>query len=179
LPRDGLRVDGILGWDIIRQFDLTMNYSTGTISLKRPERQRRTGDSRQRLAWLGKPLVEVRTKAGARLHFSLDTGAQTTFLNAAALDRAGASARVSDNRVFGIARTGRETDRVVPFLSVDVGGKSMRLENVIVYGPVTSGLINTDGILGSDVARYGSLHIDATNGVFSIGELEAGEDAAE
>jgi predicted aspartyl protease len=179
VPRGGLRVDGILGWDTIRQFDLTMNYSMGTISLKRPDRQWLTGDPRQKLAWLGKPMVEVRTKAGTKLHFTLDTGAQTTFLNAAALDRAEVVTRISDNRVFGIAQTGRETDRVVPFLSVDVGGKSVRLENVIVYGPVTSGLINTDGILGSDVARYGSLHIDATNGVFSIGELDGGEDAAE
>jgi hypothetical protein len=179
VPRGGLRVDGIIGWDTIRQLDLTMDYATGTITLRRPERHRDTGDPPQRLTWLGKPFVEVVTKAGAKLHFTLDTGAQTTFLNATALDRAGTATRISDNRVFGIAQTGRETDRVVPFLSLDVGGKSMRLENVIVYGPATSGLINTDGILGSDVARYGALHIDATNGLFSIGELGAGEDATE
>ena len=174
VPRGGLRVDGIIGWDTIRQFDLTMNYATGTMTLRRPEHRRLVGDSRRKLAWLGKPLVEVRTKEGAKLHFTLDTGAQATFLNAAVLEKAGVSTRVSDNRLFGIARTGRETDRVVPFLSVEVGGTSIRLENVIVYGPVLSGLINTDGILGSDVARYGPIHIDATNGVFSIGDLDAG-----
>jgi predicted aspartyl protease len=179
VPGGGLRVDGIIGWDTIRQFDLTMDYTTGTITLRRPERHRFVGDPRKELAWLGKPLVEVRTKAGAKLHFTLDTGAQTTFLNAAALEKAGASTRISNNRVFGIARTGRETDRVVPFLSIAVGGTSMRLENVLVYGPVISGLINTDGILGSDVARFGAVHIDATNGVFSIGESDAGKDAAE
>jgi predicted aspartyl protease len=179
VPSGGLRVDGIIGWDTIRQLDLTMNYETGTITLRRPERHRLTGDQRRKLAWLGKPFVEVQTRAGGKLHFTLDTGAQTTFLNATALDKAGATTRISDNRVFGIARTGRETTRVVPFLSLEVGGKSVRLENVIVYGPLLSGLISTDGILGSDVARYGVLHIDATNGVFSIGELDAGKDATE
>lgn len=179
VPRGGLRVDGIIGWDTIRQFDVTMDYATGTITLRRPERHRPAGDPRQKLVWLGKPLVEVRTKTGVKLHFSLDTGAQTTFLNSAAVERARVSTRISDNRVFGIARTGRETDRVVPFLSLAVGRTSMRLENVIVYGPITSGMINADGILGSDVARYGALHIDATNGVFSIGESGAGEDATE
>jgi len=174
VPRGGLQVDGIIGWDIIRQLDLTMDYATGTMTLRRPEHRRLVGDWRRKLAWLGKPLVEVLTKEGAKLHFTLDTGAQATFLNAAVLEKSGISTRVSDNRVFGIAHTGRETDRVVPFLSVEVGGTSMRLENVIVYGPVSSGLINTDGILGSDVARYGPIHIDATNGVFSIGELDAG-----
>jgi clan AA aspartic protease (TIGR02281 family) len=179
VPGGGLRVDGIIGWDTIRQFDLTMDFTTGTITLRRPERHRLVGDPRQKLAWLGRPLVEVRTKAGAKLHFTLDTGAQTTFVNAAALERAGVSTRISANRVFGIAQTARQTDRVVPLLSLAVGRTVIPLENVIVYGPVTSGLINTDGILGIDVARYGVLHIDATNGVFSIGQLDAGEDAAE
>ena len=123
--------------------------------------------------------MEVRTKIGGKLHFALDTGAQTTFLNATVLEKTGAVTRISDNRVFGIARTGRETDRVVPFLNLDVGGQFMRLENVIVYGPVSTGLIDCDGILGSNVARYGAIHIDATNGTFSVGELSAGEDAAE
>ena len=169
VPQGGLRVDGIIGWDTIRQLDLTMNYATGSITLRRPERLRLSGDPRQRLAWLGKPLVEVRTKNGGKLHFALDTGAQTTFLNATVVGKTGETTRNSDNRVFGIARTARETDRVMPFLNIDVGGKSMRLENVIVYGPVSSGMINCDGILGSDVARYGEIHIDATNGVFSVG----------
>ena len=179
VPGGGLRVDGIIGWDTLRQFDLTMNYTAGTITLRRPERHRLVGGPRQKLAWMGRPLVEVRTKAGAKLHFALDTGAQTTFLNAAALGKAGASTRISNNHVFGIARTGRETDRVVPYLSLTVGRTLMRLENVLVYGPATSGLIDTDGILGSDVARFGAIHIDATNCVFSIGESDAGEDAAE
>jgi len=179
VQRGGLRVDGIIGWDTMRQFDLTMNYTTGTIKLRRPERHRFVGDPRQKLAWLGKPMIEVLTKEGGKLHFTLDTGAQTTFLNATVLERSGISTRVSDNRVFGIARTGRATDRVVPFLAIEVSGTSMRLENVIVYGPVSSSLINTDGILGSDVARYGPIHIDATNGVFSIGGLGAGEDPTE
>jgi len=39
-----------------------------------------------------------------------------------------------------------------------------------VYGPAYSGLINCDGILGSDVAQFGKIRIDATNGLFSLYE---------
>jgi hypothetical protein len=81
-------------------------------------------------------------------------------------------------KVYGLAHTGKETTRVVPLLPLTVAGKAIVLENVIVYGPVESGLINCDGILGSDIARFGTIHIDATNGVFSVG-LSDGEDAAE
>jgi hypothetical protein len=177
-PSRRLRVDGIIGWDTIRQFDLMMNYAEGWIRLRQPIPRSMT-TAQQNLAWLGRPFVEVRPKAGGILHFTLDTGAQTTFLNATVLDKTGISTRSGDNRVFGIARTGRQTTRVVPFLSVDVGGKSLRLQDVIVYGPVTSGLINNDGILGSDVAQYGTIHIDATNGVFRLGDLGGANDAAE
>jgi hypothetical protein len=44
----------------------------------------------------------------------------------------------------------------------------VHLENILVYGPAYSGLINTDGILGSDVAQFGRIRIDATNGLFSL-----------
>ncbi len=178
VPQRGIRVDGIIGWDTIRQFDLTMDYLKGSITLSRPELRSMT-ESQQNLSWLGRPFVEVRSKTAGKLHFTLDTGSQVTFLNAAVLERTPMTTRSSDNRVFGIAKTGRQTSRVVPFMAVEVGGQSLKLHDVIVYGPVHSGLINSDGILGSDMARYGTIHIDATNGVFTIGESGDADDATE
>jgi predicted aspartyl protease len=177
VPQRGIRVDGIIGWDTIRQFDLTMDYLEGWITLSRPEQRSMTA-AQQNLSWLGRPFVELRSRAG-NLHFTLDTGSQTTFLNAAVLERTPMTTRSSDNHVFGIARTGRQTTRVVPFMAVEVGGQSLKLQDVIIYGPVHSGLINSDGILGSDMARYGQIHIDATNGVFTIGESRNADDATE
>jgi hypothetical protein len=46
----------------------------------------------------------------------------------------------------------------------------VHLESILVYGPAYSGLINCDGILGSDVAQFGKIRIDATNGLFSLYE---------
>jgi len=120
----------------------------------------------------------VRSKDVGNLHFTLDTGAQSTFLDATVTEKTHINTRSADNRVFGIAKTGRQTTRVVPVLSIDVGGKSLRLQDVIVYAPIVSGLINSDGILGSDVAKYGTIRIDATNGIFTIGGLPD-EDLAE
>jgi predicted aspartyl protease len=166
----GLRVDGIIGWDIIRQLDVVMDYQSATITFRRPERLGTNGTAFQNLVWVGKPLVQVRAKHGGRLRFALDTGAQASFLNASILERVGVATRASEAIVFGVARTGGRTNRVVPVLTLDVGGKSLRLESVIVYGPVSSGMINCDGILGSDIARFGKIRIDATNGLFSVGE---------
>ena len=166
----GLRVDGIIGWDIIRQLDIVMDYEGGTITLSRPEQLNTNGTASQNLTWMGKPLVQVSRKPGGTFHFRLDTGAQATFLNAAVLEKAGVVTKTYGGEVFGFARTGRRTDRIVPVMALDVGGKSLRLEGVIVYGPSLSGLVNSDGILGSDIARFGKIRIDATNGLFSVGE---------
>jgi len=168
IPWRARAVDGILGWDFIRQFNVVLNYQTGKVTFGKPEELGISGTDAQNLIWAGEPLVEVRTKQGVTLHFTLDTGAQSTFLNANVIEKAGAYVRAASGRVFGIAKTGSPTQRVVPFLSIKIAGKSLRLEDVVVYGPVSSSLIACDGILGSDVGRFGAIRIDATNGIFSI-----------
>jgi hypothetical protein len=164
----GVRVDGIIGWDIIRQFDVVLDYQARAITFKKPEHLGIIGTEFQNLRWAGKPLVQVRTKPGGTFQFTLDTGAQVTLLNGSILDKLETVATTYGGRVFGIAKTGGQTKRVVPSLTLNVGGSSLRLESILVYGPAYSGLINCDGILGSDVAQFGKLRIDATNGVFSL-----------
>jgi hypothetical protein len=103
------------------------------------------------------------------VHLSLDTGAQSSFLNARVLEKLGVSTTLATARVFGIASTGTSTTRKIPRLSLNIAGRSIGLEDVIVYGPSYSSLIGCDGVLGSDVAGGGIIEIDATNGVFSVG----------
>jgi len=164
----GVRVDGIIGWDIIRQFDVVLDYRSGTITFKKPEHLGIIGTEFQNLTWVGKPLVQVRMKPGGTFEFTLDTGAQATLLNGSILDKLELVVTAYSGRVFGIAKTGGQTKRVVPNLTLNVGGSSVHLESILVYGPAYSGLINCDGILGSDVARFGKIRIDATNGLFSL-----------
>jgi hypothetical protein len=161
-----MHIDGIIGWDTIRQLDISLDYNSGLISIRRPLR---TGYSPHNLTWMGKPFVEVRTIRGETLHFTLDTGAEGTFVNALALDKTGAVTTSSERQVYGIAGTGKRADRIIRSLPLELGGRSVHLNGVLVYGPAYSGMINCDGILGSDIARYGTIRIDATNGVFAIG----------
>jgi hypothetical protein len=165
-----VRIDGIIGWDIIRQFDVVLDYRTGTITLRKPEHLGIIGTEFQNLAWVGKPLVQVRTRPGGTFQFTLDTGAQVTLLNGSILDKLEMVTTTYGGRVFGIAKTGGQTKRIVPTLTMGVGGKLVRLESVLVYGPAYSSLINCDGILGSDLAQFGKIRIDATNGLFSLYE---------
>jgi len=169
VPWNGLRVDGIIGWDTIRQFDLSMNYGDGIVTIKRPLDLGTRGTSSQNLTWVGRPLVDVITKQGSTLHFTIDTGAQVSFLNGSAVKKAGVTAVSSNARPYGIARNGGQSAQAVSALRLGVGGKSLLLRDLIVYNPASSGIIHCDGILGSDIARFGTIRIDATNGLFSVG----------
>ena len=173
--RDGsfsgaVQVDGIIGWDTIRQLDVVLDYQERRVTIKRPVTPGIDGTASQNLTWIGRPLVELRTKTGKVLHFTLDTGAQASFLNASVLERTGITATNHEARVYGIGRTDSNTDRIVPTLAVSVAGRELQLERVIVYGPASSGIVNCDGIFGSDIARFGRIRIDATNGQFSVEE---------
>jgi len=161
-----IRLDGIIGWDTIRQLDLSLDYKSGLVLIRRPKSE---GYSPRNLSWMGKPFVEVRTKRGEILHFTLDTGAQGSFINAIALDKTGAASTIAEGAVYGIGGTGKRADKFIRSLPLELAGKAIRLDGVVVYGPTYSGMINCDGILGSDISRYGTIRIDATNGLFAIG----------
>jgi clan AA aspartic protease (TIGR02281 family) len=169
VSRAGIHVDGIIGWDTIRQFDIYLDYQNEKITLRRPENLGTSGTAAQNLTWMGRPYVEVRTTLGTTLHFTLDTGSQGSFLNAPTVDKLGITARNSDTRAYGIGRSGGEPAQVVPALKLDVGGRSLLLQHLLVYKSTSSSLVNCDGILGSDIGPFGTIRIDATNGLFSIG----------
>jgi clan AA aspartic protease (TIGR02281 family) len=169
VPLSGLRVDGIIGWDTIRQFDMSLDYQGATITIQRPQNLGTMGTPAQNLTWMGKPFIEVRTAAGTALHFTLDTGSQGSFINSSILRSLNVTARNSDTRAYGLARTGGQATQVVSAVKLGIGGLSLTLKGLIVFTSPSPGLVNCDGILGSDIAAFGKIRIDATNGLFSIG----------
>ena len=168
--RAGQSIDGIIGWDVIRQFAITMDFASGTVVFKQPENLGTIGTSAQNLTWVGKPFVQVRTTRGETVQFTLDTGAQSTFVNDVVVKKVRAGTTSLDVRIFGIAANLGEKARLIPALRLEIDGKPLLMRDLIVYTRTSATLVESDGILGSNVSRFGTITIDATNGLFSIGE---------
>jgi hypothetical protein len=168
-PWGARSIDGIIGWDVIQQLAITLDFARGTVVISQPENLGTMGTSAQNLTWIGKPYVQVRTTRGETAQFTLDTGAQSTFVNAAIVKKVGAGTTSLDARVYGIAANLGQLVRLVPALRLEVGGKSLLMKDLIVYTRESSSLVESDGILGSNISRFGTITIDATNGLFSIG----------
>jgi hypothetical protein len=169
LASPGLAVDGIIGWDVIRHLDVSMDYHNGVVIFRIPRDLRTRGTSAQNLTWAGKPFVSVRAKYAGTMHFTLDTGAQSSFIDSSAIAKLRLTAVSTSTRAYGIGKSGGNTVRVVRQAKLTVAGRSLVMRDVIVNDQPPTGLINSDGILGSDVGQYGTIRIDATNGIFSIG----------
>jgi hypothetical protein len=96
-----MKLDGIIGFDIIRQLDIEVDYRESTMRLRNPATSRRFSD--RNMFWVGLPVVRITSTDGMPLHFGLDTGAQLTFVTETLLDKLQLqAARMESRRVGGL-----------------------------------------------------------------------------
>lgn len=162
-----VKIDGIIGFDIIRDMDLELNYGDGVLRLRNPAISR--PDANRNLFWVGLPVIRLASMDGTPLHFGLDTGAQLTFVTETLLDKLQLSpARVESRRVGGLGGEVSMRAPVMPDLRVAVRGFQILFRGAFVRAPVYQVLASLDGVLGGDIWNSGIVRIDMTNGVFAI-----------
>jgi hypothetical protein len=162
-----VKIDGIIGFDIIRQMDLEVDYGENVLRLRDPSNSRPQGD--RNLFWVGLPVIRLESIDGIPLHFGLDTGAQLTFVTETLLDKLQLqAARIESRRVGGLGGEISLRAPVLPDLQVMVGRYPILFRGAVVRAPVYQVLASLDGVLGGDVWNSGIVRIDMTNGVFAI-----------
>jgi hypothetical protein len=162
-----VKIDGIIGFDIIRQLDIEVDYSEGTLRLRNPATSRR--ESERNMFWVGLPVVRLTSADGIPLQFALDTGAQQTFVTEPLLDKLHLRApRVESRRVGGLGGEISLRAPVLPEVRLFVRGFPILFRNAVVRAPVYQVLASLDGVLGADVWNSGVVRIDMTNGIFSV-----------
>jgi hypothetical protein len=162
-----VKIDGIIGFDIIRQMDIEVDYGENVLRLRDPSNSRPEGD--RNLFWVGLPVIRLMSTDGIPLHFGLDTGAQLTFVTETLLDKLQLqAARIESRRVGGLGGEISLRAPVLPDLRVMVRRYPILFKGAVVRAPVYQVLASLDGVLGGDVWNSGIVRIDMTNGVFAI-----------
>ena len=162
-----VKIDGIIGFDIVRQLDLEVDYGEGTLHLRNPATSRHIAD--RNMFWVGLPVVRITSTDGIPLLFGLDTGAQLTFVTETLLDKLQLqAARVESRRVGGLGGEISLRAPVLPDLRVLVRGFPLLFKGAVVRAPVYQVLASLDGVLGGDVWNSGVVRIDMTNGIFAV-----------
>ena len=162
-----VKIDGIIGFDIIRQLDLEVDFGENSLRLRNPATSRPDAD--RNMFWVGLPVVRLTSIDGIPLHFGLDTGAQLSFVTETLLDKLQLhTARIESRRVGGLGGEISLRAPVLPDLRVLVRGFPILFRGAVVRAPVYQVLASLDGVLGGDVWNSGIVRIDMTNGVFAI-----------
>lgn len=162
-----VKIDGIIGFDIIRQLDLEVDYSENALHLRNPANSRPDPD--RNMFWVGLPVVRLTNTDGLPLHFGLDTGAQLSFVTETLLDKLQLqAARIESRRVGGLGGEISLRAPVLPDLRLLIRGFPILFKGAVVRAPVYQVLASLDGVLGGDVWNSGTVRIDMTNGVFAV-----------
>ena len=162
-----VKIDGIIGFDIIRRLDLEVDYGEYRLRVRDPATSRRESD--RNMFWVGLPVVRLTSGDGMPLHFGLDTGAQQTFVTETLLDKLQVqAARVESRRVGGLGGEISLRAAVLPDMRLFVRNFPILFKSAVVRAPVYQVLASLDGVLGGDVWNSGIVRIDMTNGIFSV-----------
>ncbi len=162
-----VKIDGIIGFDIIRHLDIEVDYVEGTIRVRNPAASRR--ESSRNMFWVGLPVVRLHSEDGIPVHFGLDTGAQQTFVTETMLDRLQLQiARVENRKVGGLGGEISLRASILPDVRLFARGYPILFRNAVVRAPVYQVLASLDGVLGGDVWNSGIVRIDMTHGLFAV-----------
>jgi hypothetical protein len=162
-----VELDGLLGWNAIRELRITLDNDRRVL-LFEPPRHRAT--SRREFVWVGKPFVRARAGNGIPLALFLDTATSRSIIAQALAGAAGfRGGRYEEILMAGAGGTRRVQGTTYAGAVLYVGGERVRFGELLARPLRASpSLGHIDGILGSDALTSGRMVIDSRAGEFSI-----------
>ena len=164
------RIDGIVGFDLLRRYDVEIDYGRDRIILRQSEARASSDFARRNLFWLGYPVVRLVHEGGTPTFFGLDTGADYSFATSNILLKLPKSYLSRErHRIAGIGSDTTQTLPVLHHQEFEVGRTALRFGELPIRDLQWLLLIELDGILGSDIGAVGRIRFDMGSGSFSIG----------
>ena len=157
-----MKIDGIIGWDIIQHIFLEIDYGRKQVMIQKPKQKY---DVENNLFFCGAPILKVKAKNQVPVYFGLDTGASKTHFGQPLLskiDDLKIEKRMIPSGGLGDVKV-REIDCIeslIVFLNED---QSVSLLNVRKVLADFATFFKLDGVFGSDIAKDGRLIIDYAN----------------
>ncbi|MEO7457093.1 MAG: retropepsin-like aspartic protease [Gemmatimonadaceae bacterium] len=161
-----VQIDGVIGTDLLRELDITLDAAASTITIRRPHRDPRAV---RNLYWVGYPVVRLVSEDGRPLLFGLDTGAEGTYFTTSMLKKLPRTpVAMRRGTIGGLGSEQHMTSWVARHVALSDGDYALTLENIPVAPERRWTFVTFDGVIGSDVALHARLHLDFLNGVFDV-----------
>jgi len=161
-----VKLDGVIGSDVLRRLSVVLDMGGGTISLAQPAAH---ASGKRSLVWMGFPVVRLLTRDGKPVLFGVDTGADSTIVTDAWMAKTpDPEVLPTTARVDALGAVHATNLPVLRNVTVGDGEYVLRLRGVPVVKERRQTFVTLDGVLGADVLSHATLRMDIANGQFSI-----------
>lgn len=164
-----LKIDGIIGWNLLQELDVTINNKTRKIDLSLEEQKHEVQNN---FFWLDQPLISCTDTANNPLVFFIDTGAGTPGVYNHYLSRADTSLAKKKQITMGSAGGFKKINTLIfPSVKVKLADKLIVMKKVSVE-PAQEGLLfPCDGVFGINEFKNAGLHFNMRKGFFEVLKL--------
>ena len=161
-----VKIDGIIGWNAIKNMYLEIDYAHHEIIINKPLRKE---DLKSNFFWLGYPIVELVSENGVLLYFGLDTGARTSSITENIFPKLESQSIETKKEMIGSAGGFEKLERkILPHLVLHLGEYSLQFNDIKTLPSKGVVFIKSNGVLGSDIAAESKITIDYINNFFGI-----------
>jgi predicted aspartyl protease len=157
-----VKIDGIIGWNLIRNLHLEIDYKNLTTTIQKPEPAEVAEGN---FHFVCVPFVSMTDTLGNPFNFFLDTGAGTTYLYQPGIIKIDVSdAKASRAIIGGAGGTQRIKQSVIPNEAFILDNYRINFKTIDGHGDGENYFFYFDGCVGSDLFKNGTLIMDPLNG---------------
>lgn len=162
------KVDGIIGWPLLKQLDLVFDYPKETLTIRSSNA---LSDSSANLGWYWQPFLRLHGNTGCPLNLYLDTGSATTFFYPSAYPKLNRVPRKQSKTLTGGAG-GNEMMKVDQLDScqilIDSYLITLNYAEGMLSRDLSDSLFQFDGVIGQDILSKGVFKMNAKARRFSF-----------
>lgn len=161
-----LKIDGIIGWNLLQELDIAIDNTSDSVTIDLPDSHHSDAHN---FCWLGEPLIACTDSKGDSCLFFLDTGAAAPGIYTPFLSPQDTINAKKKTMLMGSAGGVKKSKTwVLPLVKLQVAGQPVELKHVFVHPNDTDKLLPSDGVLGIKEFGESTIHFNMREGFFEI-----------
>lgn len=159
-----LMIQGVIGMDLIKYFDLTLNFEKETYTFKKPQKD----DSKKKNILFDNFILGKVDYKEKEVIVGLDPLVDQTFMSETFYQENEMEYKTGNIQSEGPGGYEVIQADYVDALTIGINGLAFELDNVWNVGQLMTDIYQVDGIIGGDVLRRTTLHFDLLNRHFCV-----------
>lgn len=161
-----IRIDGLIGWNLLQELDVTINNQTDSMALDAWEIKQ---VNNRNFFWMSDPLIKCNDGAGDSCLFTIDTGAGRAAVYEPFLARRSATGAERKDLLIGSAGGIKRMESFeIPKITLTVDNTALTFHKVSLYPHEPNCLFSCDGVIGIQELEDHVIQFNMRKGYFLV-----------